>query len=238
MTDPLFSIILPVFNGEKTIERTIRGVLDQTYTNWELIIMDSESVDLTQLLIENFLSDSRIKYFRKKDDGIYDGMNKGIVEATGDWIYFTGSDDYFYTNSVLQHVYNSIKDHQELMVVYGKVKFQNSRLEYDRDFNLFRLSYKNICHQAIFYNRNLFQEIGYFNTDYKLYADWEFNLKWMDKYASKFVDQIIACYNENGVSAATDTMFLKNIQKIIKKELRKRTIKVKFHYMISKFFIK
>lgn len=220
----MFSIIMPVFNGEKTIDRTIRGVLDQTYTNWELIIMDSESTDSSHSIIENYLSDPRIKYFREKDNGIYDGMNKGIDNAKGDWLYFTGCDDFFYDNLVLSKISEIVSSDDKLKVVYGKVVFQGSGKEYDKDFDLYRLSYKNICHQSIFFNKLLFDKLGYFNTENEVFADWEFNLKWVSLYKTLYIDQIIAFYNENGFSNIKEHPFLIMLPKLIKIELKNRDL--------------
>ena len=97
---PRFSIITVVFNGAKTVSETISSVLQQDFFDFEYIIQDGESTDNTDEIIKRF-SDPRIKYERKKDDGIYEAMNNAIARATGDIIAFLHSDDVYLNSNVL-----------------------------------------------------------------------------------------------------------------------------------------
>ena len=92
---PLVSIVIPTYNHAKFISKALKSVIDQTYKNWEAIIIDNESVDETYKLVNDF-NDSRIKYFKISNDGVIaKSRNLGIKEAKGDWIAFLDSDDWW-----------------------------------------------------------------------------------------------------------------------------------------------
>lgn len=90
----LVSIITPSYNTANFIAKTIQCVLDQTYTNWEMIIVDDCSTDNTDEIVAPFLMDKRIKYLKnEKNSGAAVTRNKALREAKGKWIAFLDSDD-------------------------------------------------------------------------------------------------------------------------------------------------
>ena len=98
-----FSIITICYNSEKTIERTIKSVLAQTYKNYEYIIVDGASKDGTLEIVKRFelQFDGRLKWKSEPDKGIYDAMNKGINMATGDVIGIVNSDDWLEADAMI-----------------------------------------------------------------------------------------------------------------------------------------
>lgn len=88
----MFSVIMPAYNAEKFIERSIKSVLDQTYANFELIVIDDGSTDGTKAQIETF-TDDRVRYVYQKNSGVAAARNKGILESRGQYICFLDSDD-------------------------------------------------------------------------------------------------------------------------------------------------
>ena len=86
----LFSIITICFNSEKTIERTIKSVLTQTFADYEYIIVDGGSRDSTLDIVKKYepLFEGRMKWKSESDRGIYDAMNKGIMRSSGTIIVF------------------------------------------------------------------------------------------------------------------------------------------------------
>ena len=94
MIDNLVSIIMPSWNTGKFIAESIQCVVDQTYSNWELLIVDDCSTDNTDEVVKPFLSDTRIKYFKnEKNSGAALTRNRAMREAQGEWIAFLDSDD-------------------------------------------------------------------------------------------------------------------------------------------------
>ena len=94
MIDNLVSIIMPSWNTGKFIAESIQCVVDQTYSNWELLIVDDCSTDNTDEVVKPFLNDTRIKYFKnEKNSGAALTRNRAMREAQGEWIAFLDSDD-------------------------------------------------------------------------------------------------------------------------------------------------
>ena len=103
MKCPKISIVTVSYNTSDCIEKTIQSVINQTYPNVEYLIIDGGSTDGTQQIIERY--DDRIAYFvSEKDKGLYDGMNKGIAAATGDYLLFMNADDVFVNNEVVEKI--------------------------------------------------------------------------------------------------------------------------------------
>ena len=96
MSNILFSIIVPTYNREKIILKTIQSVLSQTYTNFELIIVDDGSTDNTEKFVRN-VKDKRIKFFKKENEERGAARNYGTNMAKGDYITFLDSDDLLYS---------------------------------------------------------------------------------------------------------------------------------------------
>lgn len=204
----MISIITVVKNGVLTIERTILSVIKQDYSDFEYIIIDGVSTDGTLAILNKYSNNIKI-IISEPDTGIYDAMNKGIAVATGDWIYFLGCDDILYDSSTLTKVFsNNIIG---VDVLYGNVEFLYSHKIFDGEFNFEKLCTKSPCHQAIFYRKELFKRFGNFDTNYINTSDYVFNVKtFCSRVHWKYIDQIIAIYNETGASfSSKDKTYLK-----------------------------
>ncbi len=194
---PLISIIIVTYNASAFLQSAIDSVVNQTYKNIELIIIDGNSTDGTQQIIEN--NKSKIKYWVSEyDNGIYDAMNKSLKVASGDYILFLGADDVLH--NVLHQVAKKLVDSN--CVFYGNVFFESIQKEYDGEFNIYKLAVKNICHQAIFYPTSVFQKYKY-NTKYKIRADHYLNLEcFSDKnFRFQYININIANYSDGGFSS-------------------------------------
>jgi glycosyltransferase involved in cell wall biosynthesis len=196
-----FSIIIPTFNSERTIRDCIQSVICQTFDKFEVLIVDGKSSDNTLNIINDFF-DNRIKVISESDKGIYDAMNKGIKLAKCDWLYFLGSDDALYDDNVLNDVFVEINKHK-VDVIYGNVLKKPSNRIYDGEFSYDKMQTSSLCHQAIFYNKIIFNDFGLYNIRYKILADHDMNLNWFfsNKHKNHFVDRIIAQYSESGISS-------------------------------------
>ncbi|CAN5337598.1 glycosyltransferase family 2 protein [soil metagenome] len=102
--NPKITIVTVVFNGKSLIERTIKSVLSQSYTNTEYIIIDGASSDGTLEIAEKYQSQIAL-LLSGKDDGIYDAMNKGLKHATGDYILFLNAGDEFFSAETLSQIF-------------------------------------------------------------------------------------------------------------------------------------
>ena len=119
--NPLISIIVPVYNAEYTINRCINSILNQTFYDWELLLIDDGSKDNSKCICDIYAAkDKRIKVFHKENGGVSSARNIGIDRAKGKWITFIDSDDCIYEN-----IFNLISSHDEDLLIFN----------YDIDYN-------------------------------------------------------------------------------------------------------
>jgi len=137
----------------------------------------------------------------EKDQGIYDAMNRGIELSSGRYLYFMGSDDTLHDSFVLGGVYNSLGCAPD--VLYGNVIMGDDRNAYAGKFSKYKLLHKNICHQAIFYKREIFEVFGKYDLNYKYLADYAYNMKVFNQSGLVwlYVDMVIANYALGGASS-------------------------------------
>jgi glycosyltransferase involved in cell wall biosynthesis len=207
---PLISIVIPSFNSAEVIATALTSVVEQDYADFEVLIMDGHSTDNTYDVVMHFQrSDKRIQWYSEPDNGIYDAMNKGIRLSKGNWIYFLGADDSLTDRGILNKVQAALKE-KNPQLLYGNVLFQPQMLVYDGKFDFPKLLRKNICHQGIFYSRNLFEKIGDYNIKFRQHADWDLNLRiFQDRDTGiVFINEIIANFTTGSTSAAHDIVFL------------------------------
>jgi len=117
--NPLISVVLPVFNGEKTISETIQSVLEQTFVNWELIIINDGSQDSTLDIIKRFeFADPRLRIFSYLNAGLAASRNRGIALALGEYISFIDADD-LWTSDKLKSQSTALQEHPKASVAYS-----------------------------------------------------------------------------------------------------------------------
>lgn len=170
------SIITSTFNAEKNIEDTIKSVVKQKNDYVEYIIIDGKSSDHTMEIINKYLH--VIDYVSsEKDYGVYDAMNKGISIARGKYLYFLQAGDELHNDAVDIAIKYIKKNINNISFIYGNVLWKQKGVIYDGSYNSFKLVRKNICQQSILYHRECFNMLGLFETDYKILADYVFNIK-------------------------------------------------------------
>jgi glycosyltransferase involved in cell wall biosynthesis len=209
--NPLISIIIVTYNAIDTINDTIQNILDQTYKNTELIVIDGASTDGTKQIVENHI-DKLSCFISEKDNGIYDAMNKGISRANGVWVIFMNSGDIFATKTVLEKVFSNKEIDTQTQVLYGNtiVKNTNQILRPPEVINRRYFYFETICHQSIFCRRIAFNTIGNFNIYYKILADRVWLLKAsLLKMRFQYVPINICIWDRDGFSANNFDIYTK-----------------------------
>ena len=204
MYKPLISIIIPTLNSEATLGIALDSIINQSYQNWEVIILDGLSTDKTLEISKQFqLRFPNIQIISEADKGIYDAMNKGVAFTKGEWLYFMGSDDSLFKPNTFEQFLN-LENIENFDVIYGNVHSSRFNGFYDGEFDYTKLTTKNICHQAIFFNRTVFRKIGKFNLKYEIQADWEHNIRWFfsSKVSKMYANITIANYADGGFSSS------------------------------------
>ena len=211
----LFSIITVCFNSEKTIERTIKSILEQTYQDYEYIIVDGASTDHTLEIIHKYesLFNGKMKVISEADQGIYDAMNKGIYLAAGELIGLLNSDDY-YEHDALGKI-AKVYAHYDYSIIYGAVRaVQDGRevMVYIKNHEF--IEQDMIAHPSCFITKKIYDKFGVYSLKYPYSADYEFMLRIRKEKEIEYIKiyDIITNFTNGGVSnsikAYRDTMKL------------------------------
>ena len=176
--DPQYklSIITINLNNKEGLEKTARSIAIQTNKAFEWIVIDGGSDDGSTDVISNY-EDLISYHIIEPDNGIFNAMNKGILNSHGEYLFFLNSGDALYEPDVLAKVLPLLKGDS---IYIGKYVINNVLQEKDLSSNAHichTLLQTGLLHQTIFYNRMLFNRYGLYNESLKLCADWEFNVK-------------------------------------------------------------
>lgn len=127
--DPLISIIIPCFNAEKTLEKCLESVVQQSYANLEIIIIDDGSTDETSLIYNKFQSnDERILVLKQQNSGVSKARNSGVKAATGDYICFVDSDDWAELNYCSELYSLLVGENADISIVEASYEDENGNV--------------------------------------------------------------------------------------------------------------
>jgi glycosyltransferase involved in cell wall biosynthesis len=128
ITAPLVSVIMPTFKQDKFIRRAIASLLSQILTNWELIIINDGSPDSTEDIVEEYLTDERIRYYKNKHNtGLGACLNFGISKANAPYVAYLPSDDVMYKDH-LQSLYEALQQNPNAVIAYSSVRHHYNRI--------------------------------------------------------------------------------------------------------------
>lgn len=212
-----FSIITVCFNSVKTIETTLKSVLNQSFKDFEYIIIDGASQDGTMEIIRRYepMFEGKMKWISEADHGIYDAMNKGIEMASGDLIGIVNSDDYYEPDALEQIAQAYLGD--DYCIIYGLLRTVLNGREvsvYLKNHEF--LEEDMIAHPSCFVSRKVYEKFGRYSSKYAYSADYEFMLRIKRQDEVRFIEiyHIISNFSLDGasgsVNAYRDTLRLKH----------------------------
>ncbi|HSG30394.1 MAG TPA: glycosyltransferase [Thermodesulfobacteriota bacterium] len=193
---PLFTIIIPTFNRKVFIKTAVDSVLNQTYEDFELIIVDDGSVDGTDKLIKEY-TDKRIKYFYQENRGVSSARNKGIKESKGEYLSFLDSDD-TWVNTKLERTaeyinrFPDIKIFHSNEVWYRNGNLLNQKIKHKKpDGYVYPYALPLCCigMSTAVVKRDLFDEIGMFDQSLPACEDYDLWLRATYKYQVKLIPE-------------------------------------------------
>lgn len=222
---PTFTIITVCLNIVSTIRRTCESIVNQTFQDFQWIVVDGASTDGTLDILKEY--SSRINIFiSESDKGIYNAMNKGIRLATGEYIIFMNGGDEFYNIGVLREV----KDKQPIAdVIYGRTFMvdKNYIKEPEKVVNKNTFYKHNIVHQSAFIKTAL-QKKYIFDETLKICSDYDFFVKILFKDATfEYHDIIISKFYSGGFSEINHQLAL-NEESIIRQRYYNFISKIKY----------
>jgi len=214
------SIITINLNNKEGLKKTIESVVNQIYNDIEFIVIDGGSIDGSVEVIKEY-SAKIACWVSRPDKGIYNAMNKGIIKAKGEYLLFLNSGDCLVNNGIISEVF---AHNLESDLILGNLVTKDSyeiKLNYTIDIaNIWKYG---AHHQAMFIRRYLFEQIGFYNENGDITADWQFLMQVLFRFKKSFtyLDKIISVYDMHGISSCPE-----NKKRIT--EEKKRFMKEKF----------
>ncbi|HEY1047252.1 MAG TPA: glycosyltransferase family 2 protein [Bacteroidia bacterium] len=205
------SIITICRNSEKTIADTIRSVQSQTYSNIEHIVVDGLSSDQTIPIIESFKNDKMV-FLSEEDFGLYDALNKGFKLATGNLLGVLHSDDFLYSDDAIEKLVQIYTENPDADAISASVNIYKNE-NFDQPYrkykaNNFKLWQFRIGmqppHPGFYITSKAFENLGYFNSAYKISGDFDWLLRGLVKLKLKVIysDLVLVKMRDGGVSSS------------------------------------
>lgn len=236
----MISIIIATYNAENKIRLCLESILSQEGC-YEIIIIDGGSRDATINIIREYAGKVG-EYISEPDNGVYDAWNKGIERAKGEWIMFLGSDDLLTPNA--------LRSYQEFILQNdcSDVDYISSRVKYviNPDKGLYRFigekwcwkefrNRMNVAHVGSLHRKEFFEEVGKYNTNYKIVGDYELLLRKREKLNALFMNEITAVMSTGGISFTVSALKESGKAKIESGGLSKLNAKLIYYSQWIKF---
>ena len=203
------SIITVSYNSEKTIRQTFESLKKQKIDGFQLecIHIDGLSQDSTMKIASEYAD--FITSISEKDTGIYDAMNKGIALSTGDIVGILNSDDIYASSDILFKIVAAFKNNPDCDVVYGNIIMKDFNMS--KTTRLWKSSkYQSSAfvkgwhppHPSFFVKKSVYSEIGGFDTNLRIAADFDFMLRVLEiyNYKSVFINEVLTLMRSGGTS--------------------------------------
>jgi len=203
------SIITINYNNSEGLEKTIQSVVEQSFADFEFIIIDGGSSDNSLEIIKKY--GSKISHWvSEKDRGIYNAQNKGIKAAKGEYTLFLNSGDYLAEKNILQKVFDK---NISADIAYGNmfIVFPDGRKEkgyMPAEITFYQMIRDTLWHPVSFIKRSLFEKYGGYNEDFKIVADYDFflNMLIVKKVSTQYLNEFISVFNHDGKSSLPENM--------------------------------
>jgi len=214
------SLITISFNSDNFISETFHSVKNQSFNNYEYLLIDGGSIDRTLNIAKN--QDHISKIISEPDKGIYDAINKGIKNSTGEIIGFLNSDDTFYDENSLKHIADAFD--KDTDCVFGDLiytdKYENiKRIWKGSNFKkgVFKKGWMP-AHPTFYCRRSVYEKLGLYDDSYKIAGDFELMLRFLEKHniRSKYIPKTLVNMKMGGAS----NNGLKSKLDILKEEFR------------------
>ena len=211
-----FSIIVCTLNSKSYLFQCLNSIKCQSYTDYEIIIIDGGSHDETLSIVQEFNIE---KVFKNVTGGVSKAMNFGISKASGDIIAVLHSDDYYYTENALQLVAHCFEEkkcnwlYANLVTLKKDGSFNfNKNSIYSKEY----LSHTfNIPHPTVFIKKRVYEELGVFNEYYKYAMDYDLLLRISKKFEPVQIDDFITVFREHEGSLSTSNWSKAQIESLV-----------------------
>lgn len=215
------SIITINYNNRDGLRKTIESVINQTYKDYEYIIIDGGSTDGSLEIIKEFESKINI-WVSEEDKGIFNAMNKGILKASGEYINFMNSGDCFYLNDTLEKIMPFYSED----IILGKNTEERNEHYFghpSQEITMLDLFRKGINHQSTFIKRELFKN-NLYDESLKIVSDWKFLIDVLVFKNCSFrnIDTIVTAYDTTGISSTSKVQLASERNQVLRSMLPER----------------
>jgi glycosyltransferase involved in cell wall biosynthesis len=240
MNKPLLTIITINYNNVDGLEKTMNSVFNQTYVEYEYIVIDGGSTDGSYEVLQNY--DEKINYWiSEKDKGIYNAMNKGIETSSGRYLLFLNSGDFLINDEVLEKASKELFN--DFDFISGNLEYltENGNLYIRKHPEKLTFSYlvsKTVSHPSTFIKREIFTQYGLYNETLKIVSDWEFFFKALGLNGATFksIDITITHFDMSGISSIELDLVNQEKELVFKKYLPTIYNSDFDTYLFQKFF--
>ena len=197
------SIITINYNNLLGLQKTVESVTDQTWQEFEYIVIDGGSIDGSSIYLES-QTDKITYWVSEPDTGIYNAMNKGIAKATGEYLLFLNSGDHFNDSLSLQKVAKHLVNEGIIYFNIDVIANGSSYVLENPAAMSFSYLHNNLpCHQCTFIHQSVFERVGYYDESLKIVADWKLLLLALLKHNVTYrkVDAVFSTFYKDGISS-------------------------------------
>ena len=220
-----FSIIMPTYNRAFCIKNAINSLLEQTFKNWELIIVDDGSDDNTFELLKNnyeeFFKSGKFVYKKIQHSGVCNSRNIGLSVANNEWIAYLDSDNVMLPN-FLETYADAILQNPKTNCFYSKIIAQDQII--GKPFKYKDLCKKNFIDLGVFVHKKLLtNKYGNFDTNLERLVDWDLIIRYTKRNKPVFINQVLLKYNtSNDIKRITNSVEYETAYRILKKKIEKQ----------------
>lgn len=224
------SVIIPTFNREKFITKAIDSVMDQTYQDFEIVVLDDGSTDNTRDILKRY--DDRVRYFYQENRGIASARNEAIKRSTGEYIAFLDSDDYWVREKLEKqiHLFDMHSEYGMVASCCSSIRLDGSFREKNRPgmsgwvlTDLFKKNFIRTSSAVI--KRECLDQVGLFDETFRECEEYDLWLRVAARYPVGFINESLAVYVDNAEGISTDSLAGRLFRlKVLEKEYLRQKI--------------
>lgn len=199
------SIVTINYNNANGLAKTLESVACQTYADIQHVVVDGNSSDGSKEILETYTFANAVK-ISEPDSGIYNAMNKGVRNASGDYLLFLNSGDSLRSKDVIQSMIPVLKGGKDLY--YGDLAMQSEKSEQIRKYPdtlsfYYFFHAGSLPHPSLFFKKVLFETVGLYREKFKIVADWDYYVNAIFKYQASYehTDIIVSNFDTYGISS-------------------------------------
>ncbi|MDA9508824.1 glycosyl transferase [Bradyrhizobium sp. CCBAU 11386] len=213
---PFLSIVTATYNSASTVRDTLESVRQQTFQDFEHIVVDGGSTDGTIDILKEY--GSAIRWISEPDRGIYDAMNKGIAMSRGHWIHLLNSDDFYASNNVLNQIVPQLAPDALNYADLIRLNADGSRFSQSYRYRKWPLYLSAFLpHPSLLVSAEQYRAAGLYDASFRIAADHDLILRLLDRYPANHIEVEMTVMRQSGVSATNLDVTMDEFGRVLRK---------------------